>query len=132
MSTSKHLIPQDEHALCARAAEMIKVVGFEFRCASMKSEATYYALPGMPQLLRIGRHAQSRTPIGMGPVVARLTIRGTGFDGEGMIRISEDAFVTKVAIAIGVYMLESVKPIQSRYHGKKGCWNPGDPVRATV
>jgi hypothetical protein len=61
------------HEACQHAAELLKAAGFEFRYASMKSEACYYGLPGVPDLIRIAAHKHDRGIAGMGKIIARIT-----------------------------------------------------------
>lgn len=108
--------------LCARAAEMLKAVGFERVTTSMRSEACYYRLPSRHGVLRIAAHGSSSGMIGLDHIVSRLTFKGSSFDAPGTMVLSEDKFQTMVAIALGQYMLRSCAPHASLYKGQRGTW----------
>jgi len=107
--------------LCNRAAEALKAVGFERVQVSMKSEATYYRLPGRHGLLRIATHKSKRTPIGMDYVAATLTFNGGKRDRDTMI-MKDSRFEGMLWVAVGQYILRSGAPHESRYTGKRGTW----------
>jgi len=87
------------------AADLLKLTGFEFRNASMKTESCYYALPGRRELLRLSAHSKKKETGAFTNVVTKLTFNGNHQDRPGQMRISPDKIDTMVAGAIGRYML---------------------------
>lgn len=53
----------------------LKDAGFEVKRVSLKSEATYFGLPGCPEQLRIANHSGGKMTGGsINPTVARITV----------------------------------------------------------
>jgi hypothetical protein len=126
----------DTLELCTRAGTMLKAAGFELRFVSSQSEACYFAWPGKSALIRVASHSQrGKSPLGLvGNVIDRsLTFTPEKFAKPGHMRLSDEAFVTKVALAIGCYLIRmNDPPRQSRYRGKRGTWeaSPTPPASA--
>lgn len=97
----RHAPSHDALDLCARAGTLLRSAGFEFRHASMKSEATYYGWPGERWLIRVAAHRQQRE----GDVIAAINFTGTHLAADGTMDISDEAFLAKVAHTIGFYFL---------------------------
>ncbi len=93
--------------LCDRAATMLRAAGFIFVNVSMKTEACYYRWPDRPHLLRIAAHRLKNPPIGLGPVVSKITFNGTHVDRPGMMKIADPKVDAVVEQAIGRYFLRS-------------------------
>lgn len=56
-------------------SDKLKGAGFEIKRISLKSEATYFGLPGCPEQLRIANHSGGKMSGGSTtPTVARITI----------------------------------------------------------
>lgn len=92
-----------------RAAEILKRAGFEFRAASSNSEATYFALPGRPELLRVAAHARGRGP----DTIASITFHPSHSTPRGM-RMGDAKFTEYVARGIGFYILNLDPPIEAQ------------------
>jgi len=86
---------------CTMAAELLCEAGFEFRYSSMKSEACYYGLPTVPDLIRIAAHKHDRGVAGLGKIVSRITFAAQ------KAGISELHVRNTVANGIGWYVLRS-------------------------
>lgn len=106
--------------LAHRAAEELKAVGFEHVRTSMRSEATYYRLPGRHGLLRIGCHPH-RPKVGMDYVTSALTFRGGRRDRDH-IHCGEERFQNMLWMAVGQYVMRSAEEKPSNYSGARGTW----------
>jgi hypothetical protein len=107
------------------ALELVKKAGFTLVTASSKTEACYFVHPQRdPYQLRIAMHKRKRAPVGMTPILSKVTILPSDRHGY-----SEEHTENLVAMAIGRYFLADPKP--SEYYGKRGTWeNP--PALPTI
>ena len=98
-----HLIDEedirDPLTACMVAGELVRAAGFEHRYTSMKSEATYYSLPGYHGLLRIAGHRSDNATGGAGRTVARCTLAPTV-----LTNISYGKFEMIIHLAMGQYL----------------------------
>lgn len=107
MGYRTHKPDQRTDDLCHRAADMLKRAGFEFHCASMKTEACYYCWPGKKSLLRVAAHSKKERPPGLSHVAAKVTFNGTCLSEPGFMRVADHKVETMVALAIGRYFLKA-------------------------
>lgn len=110
--------------LCQRAGELLKRAGFVVMNVSMKTEAVYYRFPGRVGSIRVAAHksdhgkSSRRRPYGP-PVLAKLTFRGDGAGGMGVLRLSDIAFFQRIWIAIGKYLTEADFEDVERHDGRR-------------
>ena len=107
---------------CERAGKMLLDAGFEFRYQSKITETRYYGLPGRPHHIRVSAHKSKRGPIGMPETVAKITFHSGGCESPDCVAISDEAFEHMVAVAIGFYVLKSIRQLKSNWNGKRCTW----------
>lgn len=110
--------PRSVLDLCDEAIARLRSIGFERAHVSMKSEATYWRLPGRHGLLRVATHPSKRPPIGMDAVHACVTFRGPR-RGRDVLVCSQNQIEQMLTWAIGQYVMRSFAPMPSRYEGPK-------------
>lgn len=89
--------------------------GFTRAFISMKTESCYFTHPGRPGvLMRLSMHKNSKSPIGMAPVVARAAFAPKNS------HLSEYMVWNTMRFVIGDYFLRPAPP--SNYKGKRGTW----------
>lgn len=89
---------------CDRAAEHLRVAGFVFAVASMKSTSCYYSRPGYFGTIRVSVHSKKKDRHRFhqsGPVVSRATFPACGGP------VTELRVQNAVANAIGMFMLKA-------------------------
>ena len=106
---------------CTYAGDLLKLVGFELRYVSMKSEACYYGWPGRHGLIRVAahRHWKQDSPTAhLGPVIAKITLR-TGYLKALETFHSRAYLMTairqKIAQTIGRYLIETAVPVEAKF-----------------
>ena len=93
--------------LCNRAADLLRLAGFEFRHASRTTEACYYGWPGRSELIRVAAHAFGGAVQGKADVIAKITYGTDMPQGRGAtVKISMQSADRRVAEAIGHYFLK--------------------------
>jgi len=98
---------RDALELVCIANDALRAAGFVVANVSMKSEATYWRLPGRHGLIRVASHrSRERNLNSMQGVLARITFRG-GRSNRGQVWISDERLDSQIALAIGVYILRS-------------------------
>ncbi len=89
--------------------------GFTKAFVSMKTESCYFTHAGRPGvLMRLSMHKNPKSPIGLGPVVARAAFAPTNS------HLSEYMVWNTMRFVIGDYFLRPAP--ESRYKGKRGTW----------
>ena len=99
--------------LCDRASQLLKKVGFILDYTSMKTEACYYRYPEKWGLIRVAAHKVRAQPVGLGPIVAKITFNVNIHDTPGMMRIADEKFQNTVAVVIGRYFIATSKDDQT-------------------
>lgn len=102
---------------CDLAAAMLRAAGYEVAHVSLRSEATYYRLPGRAGVIRVAAHRHEKPPIGLDPVLAKITFSPHKFSGPDHIGIREEAMRGRVYTAIGQHFVKSASPPPSKYVG---------------
>ena len=97
---------------CARAAEILKQAGFEFRHYSRKSEACYYGWPGVAGTIRVAAHKRKkknhRAGDGAYTVISKITVGGAfSMYSGGVLALPDAKLQSLVAHAIGFYFIHA-------------------------
>jgi hypothetical protein len=94
---------------CAMAAEMVKTAGFEFRYASLKSEAVYYAHRGRWGVLRIATHGKGGKNEWAkdGPTLVSITFPEGGKHRDGTLHLTTLYIENAAANAVGLFLIRA-------------------------
>lgn len=105
---------------CNEAAAFLKQAGFVLVNASMKTEATYYRLPGRAGVIRVAEHTGGKSPPGLDRILARLTfLPHKALKEPGTLIITESGMHGLVCAAIGRYMIASNGEVKRTYRGPR-------------
>jgi hypothetical protein len=98
------------------AASSVKQAGFEFVNSSMKSVACYYRYPGRLGFLRISDHSKRKhnERFFTEPVASSLSFCIAVSPRDGKFEMSKEQIETRVAHAIGRYMMRAARPAPDR------------------
>jgi hypothetical protein len=108
-SRQKQPVPDhDVFDLCTYAAEVLIRAGFQWHETSRQTESCYYKFPGRDGVLRVGTHKRKKPDKNKDRIYGKITFAPTPvLSPPGMIRMTEQAIESKIAYAIGTYLMKA-------------------------